>query len=253
MTAQEQNDLPPYPIGNVDSLHISIYTVAHDEDHSYDKPSANATSDKAKYDSPTTVEIICAQQQYISCRTAGTQGEQRNCELGVNEKGLLVFKARNHRVVQTMLPLSFRQRVLKRSHFPTIAGHSCQRRIDDTLRQTFYWLHLAASAGSVVRNCIRRAQNSSGYRHRRNMELFTTSGPLEFIPIDNVESLENYSGQAARIHNYGSLFEINADSRHITENSRRRRECVYGSLALSIPHTNVLPDLQRNTTRKQGL
>lgn len=79
----------------------------------------------------------------------------------------------------------FSKRVLAMSHYPptTVRPGLCSK--SDTLRQKFYWPHIAASVDYVVRNCTSSARNSSKYRHRRIVKLLLANEPLELISMDN--------------------------------------------------------------------
>lgn len=75
--------LLPYTNNNVDSLHISIYTVANDEVQSRKLPST-------KHDPPTTVKTKRAQQHDTFYRPAAGWNGQQNCKITVNENSILV-------------------------------------------------------------------------------------------------------------------------------------------------------------------
>lgn len=84
-----EDDLPLYAIDSHDSLPRFVHAIAHDVDRCQNVPDTSSSEDKVELAPTTTLEIIRAQQQGISCRVAATLVEQRNCKLTMHQKSLL--------------------------------------------------------------------------------------------------------------------------------------------------------------------
>lgn len=82
-----------------------------------------------------------------------------------------------------MLPSLLWQRLLMMSHYRPIAGHPSQCRMYETLRATFSWLLIAAKVDYIVQNCASCTRTNQNYRHRRNIQLFSAGGQLEFVAM----------------------------------------------------------------------
>lgn len=166
------NDLPLYAIDHYENPRHLVHAVAHNVDRAQTVPDPRPSDDKAEYAPSTTVKMIQSQKQDAFCRTAPTKVEQRNCEITVNEKGLLVRKAHIVGAIHIGQHPSLRQRVLMVSHYPPNAGHCIQRRMYGTLRRPFYGPYMAPDVAYIERNCASCPRNNSKYRFRRNMQLF---------------------------------------------------------------------------------
>lgn len=68
-----------------------------------------------------------------------------------------------------------------KSHYPTVASHSSQRRVYDTLLETIYCPHKAATVDYAVRKCRSCAWSSPKFSHSRNMLLIMERRPLKLI------------------------------------------------------------------------
>lgn len=136
-----ENDLPLWVTDDVGGPPISIYTIAHDEDHLREVPNTNASNDKIHYNPQFHIKIIRAQQQDTSRCATATQVWLHNSELIVNEGSLLVRETHIDGAIQIMLPPSLHQHVLIMSRYSAIEEYSGQRRMYRTLKWTLYWLH----------------------------------------------------------------------------------------------------------------
>lgn len=80
--------------------------------------------------------------------------------------------------------IALHARILYSSHYPTSAGPTRETRMYHTMRQHFYWLHMANvvyKPGRKFRSCT---QNWSRVTHKQKLQLFLAAGPLEFVAID---------------------------------------------------------------------
>lgn len=103
------------------------------------------------------------------------------------------------------------------SHYSPLAGHSGQRRMYDTLRQTTYWTHMAADVDYIVKNCRCCVRNTLRYSHRPNLRRILASGPLELIAVDIIgpflKTVQGSHYALVSTHRYSKLTQAVPTSR----------------------------------------
>lgn len=70
------------------------------------------------------------------------------------------------------------------SQFPDLPGHPHERRLYDMLRHEYHWRHMVSNDFNTVsqhQSCAAQGMKTS---HERQLRLFQTTGPLEFLPMD---------------------------------------------------------------------
>lgn len=102
------------------------------------------------------------------------------------QDGLFAREAHIIVKIQIEFPTPLLQRILMMSNNSPLAGHSGQRRLYETLKQTIYWYHMAAIADYILRNCASCAGNNLKYVHKRHMHLFRAGGLFEIAAMEFV-------------------------------------------------------------------
>lgn len=69
------------------------------------------------------------------------------------------------RSIQESQPEQIRQHILLMTHYPSVAGHSVERRMYDMVRRVFYWLMNARGALSSVEKCNECHIRGTRYNH----------------------------------------------------------------------------------------
>lgn len=77
-----ENGFPLYATDDSDSLPVSVHAFA--QNHARALSNTKSSSDRSKYDPPTTVKKKQTQQQETFRRSAGTQVEQRNWKFAMS-------------------------------------------------------------------------------------------------------------------------------------------------------------------------
>lgn len=54
----------------------------------------------------------------------------------------------------------------------------------NTHRRDFFWPHMANYVQKAIVQWASCAQNKSRYRHKRRLQVFPASGPLDFVAMD---------------------------------------------------------------------
>ena len=135
----------------------------------------------------TLDEILEAQASDEYCQSVlVAQVGRKGSPFFEDDSGLL---CRNHPrdpdVIQIVLPLLLRHRVLRLAHYHPLAGHPGQTRLLKRLRRTYYWPQMSADAATTVRECISCAKNRVRLlRQAGAMKLFQAVRPLEDLAID---------------------------------------------------------------------
>ena len=135
----------------------------------------------------TRAEVLEEQQADDFCQTVLTrQSEVKDSKFFEDGMGLLRRKnPHHHDFPQIVVPATLRARILSLAHNHKLAGHPGQTRMYYTLRQRFYWPHMAADIQATVRNCHSCAKNRIRLRKRTNpMQLFPATVPLRDVSID---------------------------------------------------------------------
>ena len=144
----------------------------------------------APIDLPTPIsidELLDAQRSDSFCQSI--QARQTHGRQGTffdDDDGVL---RRQHPSIPTLtqlvVPQSIRPRLLTLTHHSLLAGHPGQNRMFYTLRETYYWPHMAADIAATVRNCRHCARNRVRLRrHLHRLKLFPATRPLESVAID---------------------------------------------------------------------
>lgn len=124
--------------------------------------------DTAAKDSPPTENSFLLEQAHDTyCKIATLQRGHTSTEFHVDHHGLLFRKSAIDEAIQNVVPEYLRSRILYVSHYPSIAGLPGQRRMYDSLRQAYYWIHMATDVYTTTAQCTSCARNGNQYRHRR--------------------------------------------------------------------------------------
>jgi hypothetical protein len=87
--------------------------------------------------------------------------------------------------LKIVVPASFRERLLKLSHYPVTSGHPGSRKMYSTLSQKYYLTGLPLDVTRLVNTCHHFKQESTRLRKRKQgVTLFPASDPLDFVEID---------------------------------------------------------------------
>ena len=135
----------------------------------------------------TRAEVLEAQKSDDFCQTVlSRQSARKDSKFFEDGGGLLRRKNPHHPdYPQIVLPASLRPRLLSLAHYHKLSGHPGQTRMYYTMRQRFYWPHMAADIQATVRNCHACAKNRIRLRKRTNpMQLFPATEPLRHLCID---------------------------------------------------------------------
>ena len=90
-----------------------------------------------------------------------------------------------------MVTESLRPRILSLAHYHKLAGHPGQSRMYYTMRQRFYWPHMAADIQATVRICHACAKNRIRLRKQTNpLKAFPATVPLRHVSIDILGALK---------------------------------------------------------------
>ena len=141
----------------------------------------------------TRAEVIDAQRTDDFCQTVlARQSETKDSKFFEDEGGILRRKNPHHpEYPQIVVPASLRPRILSLAHYHKLAGHPGQSRMYYTMRQRFYWPHMAADIQSTVRNCHACAKNRIRLRKRTNpLKTFPATVPLRHVSIDILGALK---------------------------------------------------------------
>lgn len=111
----------------------------------------------------------------------------------LDELGVLVRQAQIDVAVQRRVPLSSRPKILHLAHHSTMAGHPGERRMQDSLRRKYCWLHIASDVEEVVRNCADCTKTGTKFNHQHRLLLFQPSAPVEFVAIGILGPLQKAS------------------------------------------------------------
>ena len=166
--------------------------ILDDDYHDDDEPEEEFSLDDyvRAVNLPTRIprhELLAEQRNDAFCQKVLTRQSKRLDSLFFEDNdGLLKRRTKGpHPYIQTVVPFTLRDRLLKLSHEPPIAGHPGETRMFETLRMHFYWPHMAADVHWYVRNCRPCAKKRSKYRKtKRLLKLFPATVPLESIAID---------------------------------------------------------------------
>lgn len=131
-------------------------------------------------------EFINAQAADEICQTAAKKLRKAGTDITINKERVLVRRAHTDGAAQLLVPLSLRQRVLALSHYPQLSGHPDQRPMYDAMRRDCFWPDVALDVYKTISCCKGRAKSSNNARHRRHLELFPATGPLEFIAMETL-------------------------------------------------------------------
>lgn len=85
--------------------------------------------------------------------------------------------------IQIVVSASPPIRILYLCHYPSIAGHSGQRRMNYTFRCDLCWAHVASNVQGTVAQCESCARTGSRYRHKRRLQIFPASVLLVFVAM----------------------------------------------------------------------
>ena len=141
----------------------------------------------------TRAEVIDAQRTDDFCQTVlARQSETKDSKFFEDEGGILRRKNPHYpEYPQIVVPASLRPRILSLAHYHKLAGHPGQSRMYYTMRQRFYWPHMAADIQSTVRNCHACAKNRIRLRKRSNpLKTFPATVPLRHVSIDILGALK---------------------------------------------------------------
>ena len=134
----------------------------------------------------TWAEIIDAQKSDDFCQTTLRNLSANSPFFEDDETGALMRRHPNDPSMrQIVLPHALRGRLLHLAHHTIPAGHPGQNKMYYTLRQWYYWPHMAADVMNEVRNCSGCAKNRLRLRrHLNRLKLFPATRPLEDVAID---------------------------------------------------------------------
>ena len=136
----------------------------------------------------TTAEILDAQRNDDFCQTVLSRQDPRKDAAFFEdpEDGLLKRRhPADKTLIQIVVPSALRPRLCTLAHHAVLAGHPGQNRMFYTLRETYYWPHMAADVAATVRNCRHCARNRLRLRrHMNRLKLFPATRPLESVAID---------------------------------------------------------------------
>ncbi|CAN8075930.1 unnamed protein product [Agarophyton chilense] len=133
----------------------------------------------------TREEFLREQAQDAYCRTLADQIGFKGSPFDVDHNGYIVRRSTLDGSLQKVVPKALRPRFLYLAHYPRLSGHLGATRMYYTLRQQFYWPHMADDVYTFVGQCQSCVRTRGGIRkHRKNLKLFPAAGPLEFVAID---------------------------------------------------------------------
>lgn len=138
---------------------------------------------------PTEKQITDGTSSKHFLQTATLQIGWQGSELFLDNGGRFIYKSNTDKTTQTVVLKSIRRRKLYFWNDPPTSGHSNQRRVHDTLRQTYYWPSMAKYLQKTVTQLASCARNGNQYRHKRSFQLHSAKGPLEFVAINILDPL----------------------------------------------------------------
>lgn len=118
------------------------------------------------------------------CRTAAQSGGTTSAKYKMTKNGLFVHVARIKSPVQILLPRTLPERILYHSHHSEMMSHLCHRQMYDTMERGFFWPYMASNMYTSVSNWSMSSQDGTSPKFKHELQLFSASGLLEFVPID---------------------------------------------------------------------
>lgn len=94
--------------------------------------------------------------------------------LYIDRNGMLGRKQSIDACLQNFVPTRLRRAVLFNNHNPVPTGHPGSRRMNETMRRTYYWSNLANDVYWKVEECIGRRRNCLTCRYLRRLQHFST-------------------------------------------------------------------------------
>lgn len=82
------------------------------------------------------------------------------------------------------MPRSLRTGILNVSHYFVLENYPDERRIYDSLRREFYWLHMVSDVYSAVSTSTGYPRIGTTFYHQRKLDLSPCAGFLGFVAID---------------------------------------------------------------------
>lgn len=86
--------------------------------------------------------------------------------------------------LQKVVPESIKERIIHAEHYSRISRHPGERRIHDKIGKKFFWPHMKNDVCQVVRNFLTCAHNLKSLKHKRQMQLLSSTIHLEFVALD---------------------------------------------------------------------
>ncbi|CAN8070204.1 unnamed protein product [Agarophyton chilense] len=133
----------------------------------------------------TREEFLREKAQDAYCRTLADQIRFKGSLLDVDHIGYIMRRSTLDGSLQKVVPKALHTRVLYLAHYSQLSGHPGATRMYYTLKQQFYWPHMAHDVYTFVGQCESCVRTRGGIRkHRKYLKMFPAAGPLEFVAID---------------------------------------------------------------------
>lgn len=133
-------------------------------------------------------------------QTETAQVGRTSSAFSINSDKFLVWQSTVDGNIQIVVPPPLRQPTLIVSHHSQIAEHPGQRRMYNTIRCIFYWLHMVANVDYIVSISSCCATTSPRYCHRCKWQLLSASGQLEFDSRDIVRPFSHNNAMYSEHH-----------------------------------------------------
>lgn len=124
--------------------------------------------------------LIHEQAKDSDCHQASFTVGLPGLPFNYDTNGLLRRTASTNKVVQKAIPTSLQLRLLHHSSYPSLAGHSGERHMFDSVPIECYWPHMGNDFYTSLKDCLESAWNKPFDRRRRVLQVFPPSGRLEF-------------------------------------------------------------------------
>lgn len=130
------------------------------------------------------VEIVIGKQtKEVYCWKAMTQ--VRVSEPVFHVRRTLLFRAWTlEGYLRENVLILLRKKVLHAEHYSQLAGHLRNWRMYDRMGKKFFRQYMKIDVYHTARNCATRTLNRKTMKWKRHLQMFSTSGPLEFISMN---------------------------------------------------------------------
>lgn len=104
--------------------------------------------------------------------------------LNFDTEGAIVWISLIDGAFQQYIPTTRRPVILHICHYSLLAELLGERQMYDTIRQHFYWTHMANDVYITVAKRLSSARNRRMNKKQKKLPLFPPSGPFNFVTVD---------------------------------------------------------------------